>query len=170
MSASNALFRSAGMNCRRAIRCTWTVDYRKGLASPIFVWNPQDKAFGHASMSLDTGAYVSWWPRGEISGFGSKDAQSQRIPGDKKAEGRNPDYASPPIKGLDQSAMTMQWKTMSGRLFREDYSIAHNSSRWRVQCDFRSCAGVVLDILKEGKMYEKYPLTTMAMWSGCPFC
>jgi hypothetical protein len=115
-------------------------------------------------MKLDTGGYVSWWPSGGVDAKNpsTKDAISQGISDDKREEGSLPDYASPPIKGLDEAAMDTHWRRLSGRLSNEDH-VTSQSLRPVASGGYdlfsNSCAGVVLDVLVAGRMYWKYPVT-----------
>lgn len=132
--------------------------------STVFVWYPKNGNVGHASMQLDAGGYVSWWPSKNINlkNHSTKDAASPGISEDKKSEGGIPNYASPPIKGLDEAAMLKHWCKLSGRLPKEGHKIAQEMKfipGGSYDLFTKSCAGVVLDVLIAGGMFSKYPLT-----------
>ncbi len=122
----------------------------------IFVWFPQHGNVGHASMKLDTGGYISWWPSDGVAlkNSGTKDAVARGISGDKRAEGGNPHYASPPLEDLDEKSMEAHWRQLSGRLPKEDHTTAQTPrpiAGGGYDLFARSCAGIVLDTsLREG--------------------
>ena len=74
------------------------------MSITVFVWDPGTDAYGHASLSIDGGAYVSWWPSDQKKGEGKllgpmlgSRAYSSTMKQDKLAEKRIPSWASAPI-------------------------------------------------------------------------
>jgi len=85
----------------------------------VFVWDMKwsDKA-GHASMQVEN-TYISWWPehyrsdvglgvRGNRLAWGGP-SYANTMTEDKQHKGRLPDYASPPIEGLDKGKILRWW-------------------------------------------------------------
>ena len=139
----------------------------------LFVWYPKGQNVGHATLALDGGAYVSWWPGGPVRGkVSTRGATAMGISGDRKAEGSAPDYASPPLTALDEGAMAAHWSKLSGRLpGREPHAIAQKPRdipNGNYDLFSKSCAGVVLDVLIAGGMFAKYPVTA-SMVARNPF-
>ena len=82
----------------------------------VYVWKPKgDDRYGHASMELSDGTYISWWPE-----YGGKAEQkTKRAPGfqnrtledDVRDEERNPDrtFIIPSKVGLEEGEIKKWW-------------------------------------------------------------
>ncbi|XP_067659284.1 uncharacterized protein [Haliotis asinina] len=80
----------------------------------ICIWMPVGiDQFGHASLRLSNGEYVSWWPKGRKAKCGFKKKISQcncSLRDDIIAEGMDPDYTfNIPSTQLDLAKMTTYW-------------------------------------------------------------
>ena len=126
---------------------------RSGGSAIVFVWEPRGTNIGHASLALNDGTYVSWWP-------GGAGAMSSSMTEDKQQEGQIPDWASAPIRGLDEAAMSAAWREISGRMpgWRPDRRDVKSATG---EYDFaiNNCSDMVLNILKAGGLLTRYPAT-----------
>ena len=122
----------------------------------VLIWNNRQVRIGghtymgHASLNIDDNwkwglasrfSYVSFWPSGAGGGAhllgGAVAATSNAsITSDIAAEGYAPDHILR-LKGLTESAMTAEWRNMSGAL--KNYQALRNN-----------CSSVVATILKKG--------------------
>lgn len=78
----------------------------------VHIWNFRDmRNVGHASMTLNDGTYISWWPRGSDADlFNSVTATNMsRIVDDIRNEGRPPDRTIT-VEGLDEPAIRKWWE------------------------------------------------------------
>jgi hypothetical protein len=116
------------------------------MSVTVFVWEPIPTV-GHASILVGN-TYVSWWPKKHALKEALKStALHHRMSEDVEAEGRLPDYVSPPLKGLDEERMERWAKFIlahgpSGKLeFEaiEDYKLFS-----------QNCAGLVVRALLIG--------------------
>jgi hypothetical protein len=96
------------------------------MSLTVFVWDPDAKHVGHASLA-GKDFYVSWWPdpgppvppgqppRNLPDGYLFTGARAMRlnISQDKAAEGRAPTYASAPLDQLNEAAVAAWWKEKS---------------------------------------------------------
>jgi hypothetical protein len=80
----------------------------------IHIWNYQgsNEAWGHASMTLDDGTHISWWPDNpvppEFPLYSAPAFPNQSYADDVAFEGRGPDHVIP-ISGLDEAAIKAWW-------------------------------------------------------------
>lgn len=134
----------------------------------VFVWDmsPSDPA-GHASMYIrkreggGKGTYISWWPEhfrndvglGGVRGGGvlawGGAAYANTMREDKKFKQRLPDYASAPIKCLDEDAILTWWNEIrpKNNQCRMSYSEQDNT---HYDLARMSCATIVMRALLKG--------------------
>jgi RHS repeat-associated protein len=113
-----------------------------GLAT-VYVWLPKDNAYGHASITLDDGTHISWWPAVEgrdrnkfINNIYSAPANDNQTMGDDIfMEGRDPDYTKN-IIGLDEQSISSWWEKFKG------------SNQWKTLS--QNCSTTVAEALKAG--------------------
>ena len=138
----------------------------------VFVWNPNNDAFGHAAMQIDSGPYISWWPnrdrptsKGQNVGymFGSY-AYVNSMKGDKEAEGRPPSWASSPIKNLDEETIKIWWNKFSGCPKGKERGEFHTNSRYNVLTT--SCSGVVFNAMVAGGLHKNFFASAIAASCG----
>ena len=115
----------------------------------VYVWNSAGSTadgWGHASMMLDDGTYISWWPNCTWGGCGNLDsnvpAYQGRTPQDDMAgEGERGNYRYPDhaikIEGLDEAAIKAWWNK-----YRKD------DPNWKTVG--RNCSSTVANGLKAG--------------------
>ena len=137
------------------------------MAITVFVWDPHVDMYGHASLSVHNGPYISWWPSQHTEGLGAKVglgmlgsraiASSMRT--DKLNEKRVPSWASAPISCLDEQAISRWWKQLSGRSGQALDEKSPNLSNGRYNVLTTSCAGVVFEALAVGGLH-KSPLAS----------
>mgnify|MGYP000932422544 CR=1 FL=1 len=117
-------------------------------ALEIYVWNYRGskEAWGHASMKLDNGTYISWWPEGQnrdsipfVSDIYTADAIKNRTYVQDVAgeDGRTPDITIT-INGLDETAIQQWWND-----FRSD-----SDNKWKTLS--QNCSTTIADGLKAG--------------------
>lgn len=96
---------------------TKTIDYLGGLKVYVWTYRGKNEAWGHASMELDDGTYISWWPEGEnrdsipfVEDIYTVDAIKNRTFAQDVAgeDGRIPDVTIS-INGLDENAIAVWW-------------------------------------------------------------
>ena len=83
----------------------------------VFVWDPHVDMYGHASLHVRDGPYISWWPSPQTEGAGTKlgtsmlgsRAIASSMRQDKLSEKRIPSWASAPIDCLDEGAISTWW-------------------------------------------------------------
>ena len=131
------------------------------MAATIFVWRPHGGLVGHASMGLSDGTYISWWPGPDGENFSSgATSHGMRADRSRHGEGKTPDYASPPIDGLDEAAMSKWWQQISARK-PGDYSTTRHEVQTAVG-QFKlvgaNCSNMVIRALLVGGVTSKYPL------------
>jgi len=108
----------------------------------VYVWEPTKTTWGHASMRLDDGTYISWWPQragkskcncGYI--FTSPAYQNRNYYQDKRDEGRPPDKAYR-IRNLNEEKIREWWEN------------------WKKDLDWsslsRNCSTTIAEGLKAG--------------------
>ena len=98
----------------------------------VYVWNYQGSrtAWGHASITLDDGTHISWWPSGDrhvdiniphAPIYSARANKNQTMDRDIRLEGGEPDQVII-INGLDEAAIkkwweefqkTQRWKTLT---------------------------------------------------------
>lgn len=122
----------------------------------VFVWDPAVDMYGHASMHIQDGPYISWWPGEQTVGKkGSKGgamlgsyAFVNSMRGDKSSEGRPPTWASAPITCLDEEAIKTWWSKFSGCPPDKLKGEFQTSATYNVLTT--SCSGVVFRALVAG--------------------
>lgn len=132
------------------------------MAITVFVWDAHVDMYGHASLSIDGGAYVSWWPSGELEGKGhtkgngmlGSRAMASTMKTDKRSEKRIPSWASAPITCLDEDAIGQWWGQQSGRsgTLADEKRDTRSNGRYNVLTS--SCAGKVFEALVVGGLHK----------------
>ena len=112
------------------------------MSIKVYVWKPEGgNKFGHASMELSDGTYISWWPeyggkaqqtKKKASGF-----QNRTLDDDVRDEEKNPDYTFiiPAKVGLDEGNIKRWWASMK------------STEKWSV---FNNCCGAVKRAFEAG--------------------
>ncbi len=125
---------------------TKTIDYLGGLEVYVWTYRGKNEAWGHASMKLDDGTYISWWPEGEtadsiplVENIYTADAIKNRtfaqdVVGE---DGRMPDVTIS-INGLDENAIAVWWNQ-----FKND-----PNNKWKTLS--QNCSTTVAEALKTG--------------------
>jgi hypothetical protein len=121
----------------------------------VHIWNYEGGsgggAWGHASITLDNGTHISWWPQGtgrEPSSFSGRiyavaANSGQTFDEDKRLEGlpgivpKQPDK-NITITGLDEAAIQSWWDTFSG----------DSNNKWKTLS--KNCSTTAADALKAG--------------------
>lgn len=132
------------------------------MAITVFVWDPHVDMYGHASLSVQDGPYISWWPSSQLSGAGAKvgtgmlgsRAVASSMRQDKSSEKRIPSWASAPISCLDEEAIAGWWKKLSGRSGQPLDEKTPKLSNGRYNVLTTSCAGVVFEALVVGGLHK----------------
>ena len=82
----------------------------------VYVWKPKgDDSYGHASMELSDGTYISWWPeyggKAEQAKKKAHGFQNRTLEDDVRDEERNPDrtFIIPSKVGLDEGEIKKWW-------------------------------------------------------------
>ena len=82
----------------------------------VYVWKPKgDDSYGHASMELSDGTYISWWPeyggKAEQTTKRAHGFQNRTLEEDVRDEGRNPDrtFIIPSKVGLEEGEIKKWW-------------------------------------------------------------
>lgn len=140
----------------------------------VFVWDPHVDMYGHASLSVDNGPYVSWWPSGQLEGAGAKTgkhllgsrATASSMRRDKVSEKRVPSWASAPISCLDEQAIALWWKKLSGRSGLPLDEKSPNLANGRYNVLTTSCAGVVFEALVVGGLHKSALASAVASRLG----
>ena len=140
----------------------------------VFVWDPHVDMYGHASLHVRDGPYISWWPSNRVEGAGAKvgtgmlgsRAIASAMRQDKASEKRIPSWASAPIDGLDEAAIAAWWKKLSGRsgLPLDEKTPRFSNGRYNVLTT--SCAGVVFEALVVGGLHKNPMASAVASLLG----
>ncbi len=96
---------------------------------------------GHASLGLDDGTYISWWPNESVSpdsGFASPGFVTNSFDDDVAAE-RGPPSLKQEIAGLHEDVIRSWWVRVSKKGFAIPYTMDNNPkdqnfSLWRTNC------------------------------------
>ena len=122
------------------------IDWLGGLEVYIWTYRGKNDAWGHASVKLDDGTYISWWPEGEnresiplVEDIYTADAIKDRtfVQDVTGEDGRSPDVTIP-IHGLDEVAIAIWWDA-----FKND-----PNNKWKTLS--QNCSTTVADALKAG--------------------
>jgi len=125
---------------------TKTIDYLGGLKVYVWTYRGKNEAWGHASMELDDGTYISWWPEGEnrdsipfVEDIYTADPIKNRTFAQDVAgeDGRMPDVTIS-INGLDENAIAAWWNQ-----FKND-----PNNKWETLS--QNCSTTVAEALKAG--------------------
>lgn len=126
----------------------------------VYIWNytgsTAGENWGHASMMLNDGTYISWWPNCASGGGGSPftnvPAYQQRDPRDDiRDEGSLPNE-SIPIEGLDEAAIKAWWDK-----YRK------SDPNWKTIG--RNCSTTVADGLKAGGAPDTGQSSSHLVWT-----
>ena len=96
----------------------------------VYVWLPEGGSrYGHASMELSDGTYISWYPvkeRKQRTMGKSPGCQERKLEDDAQEEGRNPDriFIIPSKVGLDEGNIKRWWASMKSS---EEWSLLFNN-------------------------------------------
>ena len=108
----------------------------------VYVWKPKgDDSYGHASMELSDGTYISWWPeyggKGEQTKHKAPGFQNRTLDDDVRDEERNPDrtFIIPSKVGLDEGEIKKWWAKKKGE------------EKWNV---FNNCCDAVKGAIEAG--------------------
>eukprot|EP00920_Eleutheroschizon_duboscqi_P022673 GHVT01055169.1.p1 GENE.GHVT01055169.1~~GHVT01055169.1.p1 ORF type:complete len:151 (+),score=1.53 GHVT01055169.1:119-571(+) len=120
----------------------------------VYVWYPNVDRYGHSSLRLNDGTYISWWPRskskkdGTPAMLGGEPGVCSTFEEDKDAESTRPnDPKEPdetiqiPSTALDENKIRRWWNNYSG-----NYNGVSNN-----------CATIVYTALREGGGHFKMP-------------
>ena len=125
----------------------WDVD---GLLT-VHIWRYQGKntAWGHASITLENGTHISWWPNTDTAkGLGNvytADAyENQTFARDVEYEGKSPDV-NIKIENLDEEAIEKWWND-----FKKE-------NKWKTLS--QNCSTTAADALKAGGAYNELEVT-----------
>lgn len=138
----------------------------------VFTWDPHVDMYGHASMHIHNGPYISWWPTSTASTtagrkispmFGSY-AYVNNMKGDKASEGRPPSWASAPITCLDEQAIEKWWRLFSGCAPGQEAGAFKTTATYNVLTT--SCSGVVYRALMEGGARKNWLASSIAQNLG----
>ncbi len=140
----------------------------------VFVWDPHVDMYGHASLSVQNGPYISWWPSKQTEGAGAKvgtgmfgsRAIASSMKRDKLNEKRVPSWASAPISCLDEKAISDWWKKLSGRAGQPIDEKTPNLSSGRYNVLTTSCAGVVFEAMVVGGLHKNALASAVASRLG----
>jgi hypothetical protein len=144
------------------------------MSVTVFVWKPHAGNIGHVTLKVDGGVYVSWWPnpggqgvspgtlakKGQVAPMFGSNALASSMAVDIRSEGnRNPDWASAPIKGLDEGAINKWYQQLSpksplGPSRHTPLATVGQYSLWNKQC----ASTVVTALLVGGLGPSRYPL------------
>ena len=125
---------------------TKTIDYLGGLKVYVWTYQGKDEAWGHASMELDDGTYISWWPEDEdgdsipfIEDIYTVDAiKNKTFAQDIEDEDNKKPDVTISINGLDEKAIAAWWDK-----FKND-----PNNKWETLS--QNCSTTVADALKAG--------------------
>ena len=118
------------------------------LTVHIWLYRGKDVAWGHASLTLEDGTHISWWPEAENRNYLIEaldiyevDAiKEQEFEDDMYLEGEGKEYVKPDcsikIIGLDEKAIKEWWEEFS------------QSNTWKTLS--QNCSTTVADALKNG--------------------
>lgn len=136
----------------------------------VFVWNARGSGVGHASMATTSPkSYISWWPdsAGLLDAIlvrPSKSIKMANITTDMLAEGDGkrllPDYASAPINGLDEATIVGFWDSYKSHCVadaRKGFKCNEKGDDYQLL--LINCSTIVLNCLKAGGVYKKFPKT-----------
>jgi hypothetical protein len=125
---------------------TKTIDYLGGLKVYVWTYRGKDEAWGHASMELDDGTYISWWPEKEtldsipfVEDIYTADAIKNRtFAQDVVGEDSKMPDVTISINGLDENAIAVWWNQ-----FKND-----PNNKWKTLS--QNCSTTVAEALKAG--------------------
>jgi hypothetical protein len=126
----------------------------------VFVWRPRlaqrEPSIGHASLAVDQ-VYISFWPGGTKHDLLPQPSVVNSISIDKRSEGRNPDYVSAPINGLDEKAIQKYWWIRKPGLdhAKQEMKIPLSDSTYNIIT--ANCATIVWAAMLAGGLKAKYP-------------
>lgn len=138
------------------------------MSITVFVWEPHVDMYGHASMHIKDGPYISWWPTSAAStDLGRKThpmlgsyAFVNSMRQDKASERRPPSWASAPISCLDEGAIAAWWRLFSGCPPNKARGGFQTASTYNVLTT--SCSGVVFRALVEGGLRRHWMASSIA--------
>ncbi len=116
----------------------------------VHIWNYRgsEEAWGHASVTLENGTHISWWPNTEtanpsvIPNVYTADANSdQTLTDDISMENQSPDSVIK-IEGLDEGAIENWWKSFK------------KNNKWKTLS--QNCSTTAADALKAGGAKVKW--------------
>lgn len=117
------------------------------MALTVYAWTPHVDHYGHASLELSDGTYISWWPRTKSK----KDTRSPALLGgepgarstyeeDVNAEEKDPDEAiTIPSKALNENKIKSWWSSYKG-----NYNVITNN-----------CCNMVYNALRQGGAHSE---------------
>jgi RHS repeat-associated protein len=115
----------------------------------VHVWPAADGRWGHASVTLDNGTYISWWPQQDnrdygflnwgslVNSYSVDPIRDRQFYADVRDEG-NSQPKDTRIEGLNEDAIQKWWDTFS----------SDPSSKWSTAT--QNCSTTVADALKAG--------------------
>jgi RHS repeat-associated protein len=128
----------------------------------VHIWKYRGKseAWGHASITLEDGTHISWWPGGEgregllmfMNIYSASPNDPQNFARDVSLEGRPPDYEIN-IVGLDEKKILEWWQNFKGK------------NKWKTLS--KNCSTVAADALKigGGKDYASFWQSHNIVWT-----
>jgi RHS repeat-associated protein len=128
----------------------------------VHIWNYRGKnvAWGHASVTLENGTHISWWPSTEgragllrFMNIYTADANDpQEFATDVKWEGQKPDYQIK-IKGLDEKKIEKWWDELK------------KNNQWKTLS--QNCSTTAADALKAGgaEDYSSWGSSHYIIWT-----
>ncbi|XP_052085800.1 uncharacterized protein LOC127723272 [Mytilus californianus] len=120
----------------------------KVLMTFIYVWEAFEGSVGHCSLLLDNGTYVSWWPKGNASGFKKKKKVN--------AQGHLPDNYEEDVEEMGRYA-THRFHISSEKV--NTLAISKWWSNYKIEgygynLISHNCCDVVLKALKKGGAWD----------------
>ena len=96
----------------------------------VYVWKPNsDDSYGHASMELSDGTYISWWPeyggKAQRTKHKAPGFQNRTLEDDVRDEERDPDriFIIPSKVGLNEDDIKRWWANVKSK---EKWTIFNN--------------------------------------------
>ena len=128
----------------------------------VYVWRPGVDIYGHASLQLENGTYISWWPRAKedrkakvqgtsLAMLGDRPAAKLTYKEDEGEEGKRPEERIQLPRGALKEGKIWSWWSS----YKAMYNVATNN-----------CATVVYRALCEGG--ASVPMTTKVWASIIP--